>query len=291
MPSDEVSSFAIVTGLVGALIISAIGTRFTRNRAALWLGAGVTAIAIGTLTQHATSWNTTGFQTNDTIVLIAVGLVLFHVMAAQDWFVVYEDTEDFGISLKPTLALAVGAIAWYCVSCFFENPLAAKFIWILSVALAFFWSIAPVHRCITVNRSILIGLPVGVCKVLVPLLGFVTFIFAGLSALAGDSDERETLNETLGRIAFLLVLWALLAALARLSLSMLINGERVAERTEREVPVEVVIAAIQEHVTEPALRFQGQENASTVDNRHECGRCGHRYDRVSAREVCPKCGF
>jgi hypothetical protein len=57
-------------------------------------------------------------------------------------------------------------------------------------------------------------------------------------------------------------------------------------------PLETVIAAIQKHVSEPALRFQravtSQETASPL---RECRRCGHRYERTAAQNLCPACGF
>jgi rubrerythrin len=56
--------------------------------------------------------------------------------------------------------------------------------------------------------------------------------------------------------------------------------------------LETVIAAIQKHVSEPVVRFQRPGSSQvTVSPDYECHRCGHRYERTSAQNLCPVCGF
>lgn len=56
--------------------------------------------------------------------------------------------------------------------------------------------------------------------------------------------------------------------------------------------LEIVIAAIQKHVSEPVVRFQRPGSSQvTASPDCECRRCGHRYERTSAQNLCPACGF
>jgi hypothetical protein len=56
--------------------------------------------------------------------------------------------------------------------------------------------------------------------------------------------------------------------------------------------LETVIAAIQKHVSEPVVRFQRPGSSQvTASPDYECRRCGHRYERTSAQNLCPVCVF
>jgi T5orf172 domain len=69
---------------------------------------------------------------------------------------------------------------------------------------------------------------------------------------------------------------------------------RVSENREFfAVPVHEAIAAIQQHAMLPATEYQRPHGLDAMRSAppHVCRRCGHPFERSTAQQFCPKCGF
>jgi hypothetical protein len=225
------SSLTIVVacsaGLFGAVSTLVIGNRHTRNWRVLAWGGVCSGLTLALLSYFVASWCVHGFDPLQAWILPPAGLILLLVMAAQNWFVFYENHEDAAQSARPTLVLLSAVIASMIADRFVdERTSALQVIWAGAISLAILQSIRPVYRSIEVNRSIPVGVLVGCCKLLVPSTGIVAFILVGmlsrLRCARSDADQPST-TEPARVINLLLLLWEI----GLLPLLTLINGARV----------------------------------------------------------------
>jgi len=179
-------------------------------------------------------------------------LMLLLVMAAQNWFVFYEDHEDAGQSARPALVLLAAAIASLIADRYGDDRTSElQLIWACAISLAILLSIRPVCRSIEVNRNAPVGLLVGICKLLVPATGIAVFLLArilsnmrrpaqpeGTDAQAArpagalTQRSRPPVARPVERQAAWLNLLLLCWEIGCLPLLTLINGTRVAPRPE-----------------------------------------------------------
>ena len=240
MPIDAAFLAAFCTGFFGALAVTGIGVRFTRKVWVLGYGAAFSGAALGALMYVLWGWFTHGFELFQVCVPPLAALILLLVMAAQNWFVFYEDRQDVLQSSRPAIVvLAAGfasLLAWLVAgkrSIFLLLPL----IWAGAASLAILWCIDSVQRSIERTRSALLGTLVGICKVLLPLTGIVVFverIKAGQAKAEGAGRQPDTLATN----SFLINLMGLFWDIGRLALSILINGARVPPRHAPWDPLE-----------------------------------------------------
>ncbi len=181
-------------GLFGALSTLVIGNRYTRNVRVLGWGGVVSGLAFATLSYFIAGWCTHGFEPIQAWILPPACLMLLLVMAAQNWFVFYEDHEDAGQSARPALVLLAAAIAALIADRYGDDRTSElQVIWAGAISLAILLSIRPVCRSIEVNRSAPVGLLVGVCKLLVPATGIAVFLLARiLSSMRRPAQPEGT---------------------------------------------------------------------------------------------------
>jgi hypothetical protein len=186
MPTDVSLILVSGAGLFGALTAFIVGARFTRNLRVLGWGSACSAIAVAGLAHFVWSWCTRGFDPLHAWVPPLACLVLLLVMTAQGWFVFYEDGRDAADSSTPSLVLLAAAAG--CVICGFiadaHSP-ALPIIWASAGSLALLLSIQPVQRSIAINRSVSIGVVVGIFKLLVPLTGILVFVLVDMMTRPG----------------------------------------------------------------------------------------------------------
>src|SRR5271166_5861522 len=103
MFSDVSIEVACGAGLFGAVSTFVIGNRHTRNLRVLGWGGVVSGLTLATLFYYIAGWCTRGFEPIQAWILPPACLMLLLVMAAQNWFVVYEDHEDAAQSARPAL--------------------------------------------------------------------------------------------------------------------------------------------------------------------------------------------
>jgi hypothetical protein len=229
MPIDAAFLAASCTGILGALAVTGVGACFTRKLRALGWGAVLSGTALGALEYVLWGWFTHGFDWFQVCVPPLAALILLLVMAAQNWFVFYEDRQDVLQCSRPALvALAAGfasLLAWKVAgrrSIFVLLPL----IWAGAGSLAILWCIDSIQRSIERTRGAVLGTLVGICKVLLPLTGIVVFVDRmkarpPAAEDAGSSPDRFAANSFV--VNFLGLFWDV----GRLALAILINGARV----------------------------------------------------------------
>lgn len=231
---DATLFVAICAGLVGAVTVAAISTRFTRSALALTLSGAFSGLAVGGLTYVLCGWIAHGFDPLQAWVLPLVALILLVVMAAQNWFVFYADRRDAAQSAQPAIAIFAGALACVLAAAVTgRHSLFFPIIWAASGSLAILLCVPPVLRSIEVNRSVVGGFLIGLCKVVLPLSGVLVFIPIDLSARVrkrnrtarGSAKAGHEANA--GHEAFLSNLLSLCWEIGLLLPMTLINGERV----------------------------------------------------------------
>ncbi len=199
MFSDVSIVVACSAGLCGGVSMLVIGNRYTRNLRVLGWGGVVSGVAVAGLSFLVARWCLHGFEPMQTWLLPPACLMLLLVMAAQNWFVFYEDHEDAAQSARPTLAVLAAAIASMIAAWFGDERTAVlQAIWAGAISLAILLSIRPVFRSIAVNRSVPVGILVGVCKLLVPSTGIVVFVLAGMLSrvrLAARAKDRTAAKD------------------------------------------------------------------------------------------------
>jgi hypothetical protein len=216
-------------GLIGALTIAAVGTRFTRSAWGLASGAALAGLALALLTDVVCGWWQHGFDVLQAWVLPLACLMLILVMVWQNWFVFYEDRRDAVQSARPTLAILGATLATLVADRRLAGDLQAlSLIWAGAISLAVVWSIRPLQRSIALNRSLTVGVLVGISKILVPLAGIVVFIALGVWSRSHPAPPAEPAHAAPTARARLADLGRLGGDLVRLLLVTLINGGRVA---------------------------------------------------------------
>src|ERR1700690_1031843 len=168
---------ACSAGLFGAVSTLVIGNRYTRNMRLLGWGGVAAGLALAALSYVITSWCVHGFEALQAWMLPPACMILLLVMAAQNWFVFYEDHEDAAQSARPTLVILAAALASTGAAWVGEDRTAAlQVIWAGAISLAMLLAVPPVSRSIEVNGGAPIGVLVGVCKLLVPPNGLIVFV-------------------------------------------------------------------------------------------------------------------
>ena len=198
MPANVAFLVAFSTGFIGAIVVSAIAVRFTRKLWSLAFGGILSGAALGVLVYVSWNWITFGFELIQVCMLPVAVLILLLVMAAQNWFVFYEDRHDVLQSSRPAivvLAAIVASLAAWLVTGKHSGSLVLPLIWAGAGSLAMLWCIDPVQRSIERTRSVLLGTLVGVCKVLLPLTGIVIFI----QRFEAQQPKPEDFNSSRGR--------------------------------------------------------------------------------------------
>ena len=203
--------------------------RFTRKLWSLAFGGILSGAALGVLVYVSWSWSTLGFELIQVCMLPLAMLSLLVVMAAQNWFVFYEDRHDLLQSSRPALVVltAIGAsVATWLVTGRHSGSLILLLIWAGAGSLAMLWCVDPVQRSIERTRSVPLGALIGVCKVLLPLTGIVIFIrrFEAQYSRPEDVDSHAGMLRPKSVVINLI---GLFWDLGRLVLMLLINGARV----------------------------------------------------------------
>lgn len=153
------------------------------------------------------------------LLAVAAALVLLVVLGATNRVVVFYNVADAWWSVAPTITLAVAAV----VSVFMAPPGAKEFggtevermiLW-AGVAGAALCSAVTVYNAVRYNKSIILGLIVGVGKVLISILMAVTFV----GSFRAVFDRRKTIRQSLA--------FALVVATLGFLWKLLVNGERV----------------------------------------------------------------
>jgi hypothetical protein len=195
MSIDATFITAVLTGLFGAVVVTAIGARCTPNR---WFNGAAGAffgVALGVITHVLWRWSTRGIDPLQIWMLPAAAVTLLLVMSAQNWFVFYEDGQDAFESAKPTLVLLAAALASVIASLFAGRHLVfIPMLWAGMGSWAILLSLQPIQRSIEINRSVLVGSLVGLCKIVLPLTGFIVFIPMGIASRASREPSIKTSN-------------------------------------------------------------------------------------------------
>jgi hypothetical protein len=214
-------------GLLGAVATFAIGSRHTRNLRVLGWGGAFSGLALATLSYFVAGWFMHGFDPLHVWILPLACLTLLLVMTAQNWFIFYDDRQDVAQSARPALVVLAAAIASVFAGVFGdERTTVLQVIWAGAISLAILLSIQPVQRSIEVNRSVPVGMLVGLCKLLVPVTGIVVFVLADMMPRTKRS-ETPPAQDALGEQALLTSLLLLTWEIGLLPLLTLMNGARV----------------------------------------------------------------
>jgi hypothetical protein len=240
MSTDAAIWVASLTGLFGALVVTGIGVRFTRNLRVLVYSGFLSCAALGALMYVSWSWLTHGFAWFEAGVLPVAALTLLLVMTLQNWFVFYEDRRDVVRSSLPALtllgAIVASTLAWIAGG---RQSLLFAMIWASAGSLAILLCVDPLQRSIERTHSVLLGTLVGMGKVLIPFTGIVVFL-RGIEAARSKSetvgDEPDTYDENGFWVNLVGVPWDL----GRLVLVIMINGARVAPRPATADPFEML---------------------------------------------------
>jgi hypothetical protein len=236
---DATLIVALCAGLIGALTVAAISTRYTRSTLALTISGAFSGIAIGVLIYVLCGWFAHGFDPVQAWVLPLMALILLLVMAAQNWFVFYADRRDAAQSAQPAIAVFAGALACVLAAAITSrHSLFFPIIWAASGSLAILLCVPPVLRSIELNRSVVGGLVIGLCKVVLPLTGMIVLFPIGLSAHARRKIRAARTAAHAGREAFLSNLLNLCWEIGLLLPMTLINGERVPQHATASDPLE-----------------------------------------------------
>jgi hypothetical protein len=223
-------------GLIGALVIAAIGSRFSRSPWVLGCGGAFSGIALGTATYVTCGWVRHGFDPLQAWVLPFCLTVLVLVMAAQDWFVFYADRKDAVESAQPTVVVLVTTLlCWLLAHALGRHTLFFPLIWAGAGSLAILLSIPPIQRSIEANCHSGLGMVVGLCKIVLPMTGIILFIPLGITKQSAAADRPGSLRN----------LWSLCREIALLLPMMLINGARVAPSVPTPDPLEYLLQSKQ----------------------------------------------
>jgi len=233
---------AFSAALIGALVVAAIGSRFSRTPWVLGCGGAVSGIALGVATYVSCGWVNHGFDVFQAWVLPVSLTVLVLVMAAQDWFVFYADRDDAVQSAQPTVVVLLAALlCWLTAHALGRQTLFFPLIWACAGSLAILLCIPPIQRSIETNCSIGFGIVVGLCKIILPMTGIILLIPLGVAknnsvaaqeTLGGDAQRR---TDWLGNL--LSLCWEIGLLLPM----MLINGARVAPSAPSSDPLEYLL--------------------------------------------------
>ena len=240
MPTDAAIFVPALAGFLGALAVTGIGMRFTRNLRLLGCSAIFSAAALGALVYVLWGWFTHGIVWPQISVPPLAALILLLVMTAQNWFVFYENRHDVLQSSRPALVMLSAAAA-----CMLARRVAGThsilppLIWASAASLAILLCIDPVQRSIERTRSVFAGTLVGLAKLLIPFTGIVVFLRWRDAA----SQPREDVHEpprVFGENSFCINLVALFWTLGQLLLVILINGARIPARAAALDPLEML---------------------------------------------------
>jgi len=238
MPVDAAFLVASCTGFFGALAVTGIGIRFTRKLWVLGCSGAFSGAALGALMYVLWGWFTHGFELIQVCVPPLAALILLLVMAAQNWFVFYEDRQDVLRSSRPAIVILAAAVAsvlaWFVAG---KHSFFFLLIWASAGSLAILWCIDPVQRSIERTGSVALGTLVGIGKVLLPLTGIVIFL-QRVDAVPAKPEDVGNEPGTAGELGFLINLIGLFWDLGRLVLVTLINGERIPPRPAALDPLE-----------------------------------------------------
>jgi hypothetical protein len=195
MSIDTTFIIAALTGVFGAVVVAAVGARCTPNRWFNGAAGGLFGVALGVMTHVLWGWSTRGINPLQILMLPAAAVTLLLVMSAQNWFVFYEDGRDAFESAKPTLVLLAAALASVIASLFAGRHLVfIPMLWAGMGSWAILLSLQPIQRSIEINRSVLVGGLVGLCKIVLPLTGFIVFIPMGIASRASHESSIKTSN-------------------------------------------------------------------------------------------------
>ena len=220
--------YAFCAGSIGGFAVAAIGARFTRSLRALACGGAIGGLAIGVITGVVQCWVTNGFDRSRLWVIPLAVLALLLIMAAQNWFVFYEDRRDAALSARPALVLICSGILSMLAVHAMKSASLLQLIWAGAGSLAILLCIHPVQRAIELNRNATVGAVVGFCKVMLPLAFIVLFLPAGIARRPGESEKSTFTGNLFG----------LFADIGILPLVTLINGARVAKPPRAADPLE-----------------------------------------------------
>jgi hypothetical protein len=238
MPIDAAFLVASGAGFFGALLVTGIGARFTRTLWVLGCGGFLAGAAFGALAYVLWGWFTHGIDWLEICVLPIAALMLLLVMAAQNWFVFYEDRHDVWQSSRPAIvvlgAACTSLLAWLAAGKR-SNLAFLLLLWASAGSLAVLCCVDPVQRSIERTRSALLGTVLGICKVLLPLTGIVVFIQRSDVAHPKDEQADPAMNTS-----FFLNLIGVFWDLGRLLLAILINGARVPPSPPAWDPLELL---------------------------------------------------
>jgi hypothetical protein len=238
---DAAFVVACSAGLIGALVVAAIGSRFSRTPWVLGCGGIFSGIALGTATYVTCSWIRHGFDPFQAWVLPVSLTTLVLVMAAQGWFVFYSDRNDAVQSAQPTVVvLAAAALCWMTAHALGRHSLFFPLIWASAGSLAILLCIPPIQRSIETNCSIGLGMVVGLCKIVLPMTGVILFIPFGIAKNSLRAPE-EIGSDALQRAGALANLLSLSREIALLLPMMLINGTRVPPSAPSGDPLEYLL--------------------------------------------------
>lgn len=158
------------------------------------------------------------------IILVAVlgSLVVLAILGASDRVVVFYNYTDAWWSISPLVFLMGSAL----IAKFLAPPGSAEFgatdTEKAALAVGAFGALIGVAftmvNAVRYNKSILVGLPVGVGKIMISALMAVTFV----GSFRAMFDSRRTARQTIG--------FALIVTLVGFLWKMLVNGERVYRR-------------------------------------------------------------
>jgi len=231
---DVVFIIACSAGLIGALVIAAIGARFSRSPWVLACGGAFSGIALGTATYVTCGWVRHGFNPFQAWVLPVSLTVLMLVMAAQDWFVFYADRKDAVQSVQPTVVvLATTLLCWLIAHALGGHSLFFPVIWAGAGSLAILLCIPPIQRSIEANCSIGLGTLIGACKIVLPMTGIILLIPLGISKQSVPANRPGGLGNFL----------SLCRDIGLLLPMMLINGARVPPSAPALDPLEYLLQA------------------------------------------------
>jgi hypothetical protein len=240
MPIDAAILVAALTGFSGALVVTGIGVRFTRNHRTLLCGGVVSGGALAALMYVLWGWVTHGFVLSQVSVPLLAVLILLLVMTAQNWFVFYEDRRDVFQSSWPALVMLAAAVAAMLARMVAgKHSFVLLLIWASAASLALLLCVDPMQRAIERTRSVLAGILVGIAKILIPLTGVVVFLCRIEASPAQRMDVLDTPPDSFAKNWFLINLVGLFWDLGQLALMVLINGARIPPRPAALDPYEI----------------------------------------------------
>ncbi len=227
MSIDTALLVACLTGLLGALIVTGIGIRFTRNPRSLTCSGIFSAAALGALMYVLWRWFTRGFVLFEVSVPALSVLILLLVMTAQNWFVFYQDRRDVVQSSRPLLVtLATAAAALLVRHHAGKDSTLLPLIWAGGASFAILSCVDPVQRSIERARSIPAGTMIGIGKILIPVTGIVLFLRLGDEVQGGQPAAAEE-GDSIARNWVVTNLVGLFWDLGQIVLLILINGTRM----------------------------------------------------------------